>query len=231
MNAPEMHYDFKKKFNKIDSNNNRNLLVPEIDWTLNEAQDLYIKMVAEPRFGKLLGFESSQRAIDDIRTIVTSLEIVPIDNIITLPENYLYYVRGRVEAEKGNCTITDGKLWIRQHDDEFEKSPFDRSSFEWKEINGVFNESGIRLFTDGTFTVTNTEITYIRKPLYIHNAQDFKNGEYNSLRDELLVGTQDCELPENTHSEIVDLAVLLARGEIQSDLQTKLMKLNLINLK
>ena len=54
MNAPEMHYDFKKKFNKIDSNNNRNLLVPEIDWTLNEAQDLYIKMVAEPRFGKIV---------------------------------------------------------------------------------------------------------------------------------------------------------------------------------
>ena len=38
MNISEMHYDFKKKLNKVDSEQNRNLLVPEIDWALNEAQ-------------------------------------------------------------------------------------------------------------------------------------------------------------------------------------------------
>ena len=30
MNIREMHYDFKKKFNKTDIQKNRNLLVPEI---------------------------------------------------------------------------------------------------------------------------------------------------------------------------------------------------------
>ena len=40
MNIREMHYDFKKKFNKIDSQKNRNLLVPEIDWSLNEAVNI-----------------------------------------------------------------------------------------------------------------------------------------------------------------------------------------------
>ena len=76
MTISEMHYDFKKKLNKVDSEQNRNLLVPEIDWALNEAQELFIKMVAEPRQRSFLGFEKSQRTIDDIRTIVESEQVV-----------------------------------------------------------------------------------------------------------------------------------------------------------
>ena len=45
-----MHYDFKKKLNKIDSQQKKNLLIPEIDWTLNEAQNLYVDIIAQPRF-------------------------------------------------------------------------------------------------------------------------------------------------------------------------------------
>ena len=45
MNIREMHYDVKKKINKLDSQQNRNLLIPEIDWALNEAMSLFIKMI------------------------------------------------------------------------------------------------------------------------------------------------------------------------------------------
>ena len=48
MTIQDMHYDFKKKLNKIDSQQNRNLLIPEIDWTLNEAQELFVKITAFP---------------------------------------------------------------------------------------------------------------------------------------------------------------------------------------
>ena len=64
MNISEMHYDFKKKLNKVDSEQNRNLLVPEIDWALNEAQELFIKWISEPRQRSYLGFEKSQRRIE-----------------------------------------------------------------------------------------------------------------------------------------------------------------------
>jgi len=36
MTVKDMHYDFKKKLNKVDSQQNRNLLIPEIDWTHND---------------------------------------------------------------------------------------------------------------------------------------------------------------------------------------------------
>jgi len=44
-----MHYDLKVKLNKVDSQQYRNLLIPEIDWALNEAQNIFIKNIAEPR--------------------------------------------------------------------------------------------------------------------------------------------------------------------------------------
>lgn len=228
MNIREMHYDFKKKFNKIDTQVNRNLLVPEIDWTLNEAEGLYVKMVAQPRVKNQLGFETSQRTIDDIRTIVVEdFNIVPTLNVLTIPANYDFFVKGFCTLNRNNCSPTPGRLHIRQHDDEFEESTFDRSSYSWRWVNGVFNASGIRLFTDGTFTISDAKITYIRKRAYMHNAQDFQGGTYNHPSGAVLTGAVNCELPAHTHSEIVDLAVLIASGEVQtSDYQVKLNKLN-----
>ena len=49
MSIKRMHYDLKVKLNKVDSQQYRNLLIPEIDWALNEAQNIFIKNIAEPR--------------------------------------------------------------------------------------------------------------------------------------------------------------------------------------
>jgi hypothetical protein len=54
------------------------------------------------------------------------------------------------------------KLVIIQHDDEAEDSVFDKSSLNG-EVNAVFNSDGLKVFTDGTFTVNNVSITYIRR--------------------------------------------------------------------
>jgi len=237
MTISEMHYDFKKKLNKVDSHQNRNLLVPEIDFALNEAQELFIKMIAEPRQRGFLGFEKSQRNIDDIRTLVESDKLIPItDGIAPLPENYLFFVKAEVLMDKGTCKNVKGSLFVRRHDNRFEDSPFDSSNFEWRTVNGLFiafgSWGGIKVFDDGTFTNTGLLMSYIRKPKYIHNAQAYKNGTYQLPSGTVLTGTIDCELPEHTHREIVDIAVALVSGELSSpDYQVKLHKLNFNELK
>jgi len=227
-----MHYDFKTKLNKIDSQQYRNLRIPEIDWKLNEAYELFVKMVAKPRLRNKLGFETSQRNIDDIRTIVVKDYCSPVvDGVATLPDNYWHFISGDAIMDKNNCVGFKGTVRIRQHDDEFENSPFDNSSFEWREVNGVFYEEGVKLFTDGTFTNRDFCMNYIKKLQYIHNAEDFRSGSYRLPSGILLSGSVDCELPEQTHREIVDIAVALASSELQNpDHQTKLQKLNLNNL-
>jgi len=224
-----MHYDFKKKFNKIDSQVNRNLLVPEIDWVLNEADLLFRKIVAEPRFKTKLGFETSQRNIDSIRTVVVPDAGVTLsNNNIVLPNNYLFFLKAEVKLDKEGCSLTDPvRIAIQQTDDEHEENSFYNSSYSWREVNGTFNTNGIKLHTDGSFTFSAAKLTYIRKSPYMHNAQDFGAGTYNHPSGSALTGFVNCELPESTHGEIVDIAVMIAAGEIQtSDFQIKMNKLN-----
>lgn len=228
MNIREMHYDFKKKFNKIDSQKNRNLLIPEIDWSLNEAIDIFIKLVGSPRLRNGLGFEVSQITREDLRTLVTPASIIPnVSNIIALPNNYQYWIRGRAVISKANCLEKEAVVIPQQHDDLFEESRFYNSSFEWREVYCLFNGQGIQLTTDGTFTINSVSLVYLRKHLLVHNAQDYVGGTYLHPSGVTLTGSQDCELPEHTHRTIVDIAVKLAAGEIQaSDFNIKAEKLS-----
>lgn len=234
MNIKEMHYDFKQKLNKIDSQQYRNLRIPEIDWKINEAYEIFVKSIAEPRVNNHLGFEVNQRTIDDIRTIVINDEILvatQIDNMsyfVTLPENYMFYISANIIMSKQNCEDKIGRAILRQHDDRFETSPFDSSSFEWGETNIRFYDKGIRIFTDGTFSIKELKLNYIRKHTYIHNAEDFSYGSYTLPSGQILTGIQNCELPEQTHREIVDIAVLITSGDLSmADYQLKQAKINL----
>jgi hypothetical protein len=240
MDIRAMHYDLKVKLNKVDSQQYRNLKVPEIDWVLNEAQEIFIKTIAEPRTKNGFGFEVNQRSIDDIRTIVID-NLTPLPAVIynvddnsyqcSLPENYLFFVSGYACLSKGQCSDVRARLLVKQHDDMHEESPFDESSFEWREVNVRFFRNGLRVFSDGTFIVESIcEFNYIRKPAYIQNAQDYVGGTYNLPDGTPLIGFQNCELPEHTHREIVDIAVLVMTGQMQiPDFQIKQAKVNLLN--
>ena len=236
MNIKEMHYDFKMKFNKIDSQQFRNLQVPEIDWLLNEAQYLFIKNIAFPRKPSYTKFEQTQRTIDDIKTLVVSKSLNKVNNkadTYALPDNYLFYVDGFVKMTKECCTNDNkgykGDLIIRRHYTTFDNSPFDKSSFEWRVVNGLFNSDGLWLVKDDSFEVIECTITYIKKPLYMHNAEDFLATGYKRPGiATILTGTQDCELPEHTHSEIVDIAVYLAQITVQ-DLSSQMASVKIGN--
>jgi hypothetical protein len=169
----------------------------------------------------------SQRLIEDIKTLVVGGTWTAVtNNVITLPSNYLYFVRCRVKLSKGICTGKEAVLYIREHNDLFEESQFYNSSFEWREVNGFYETQGIQAFTDGTFTIDEAKLSYIRKMAYMHNAQDFGTGSYNHPSGVTLTGTVNCDLPEHTHREVVDIAVMLAASEVQtSDLQGKIGKL------
>ena len=228
-----MHYSFKMKLNKIDSQQYANLQVPQIDLLLNEAQEIFIKLIAEPRFPKsYLGFESSQRSIEDIRTLVVEDFLVQVSQkgIAALPEDYMYWSNATLLMSKDICIDVPATLTIRQHDDKYKDSSFDVSSFEWREINGVFNKDGIKLSVPDGTTITKLYITYIKKPAYIHNAKGFGNGTYNLPSGKVLSGSVNCELPEYTHNEIVDIAVMLASGNLEyPDYSIKKDKVNNVN--
>ena len=251
MTVGEMHYDFKKKLNKVDSQQYKNFLIPEIDWVLNEAQDLFIKMITKPRLRSYLGFEKNQRCIDDIRNIVIKdmkiLDLVTdpttgvlkgTRNVFPLPKDYMFYVKSDVKIskpDKGNKNVV---LTLRQNDDKFNDSPFDNFSFDWGVVNGNFYKDGIMVYTDDN-TKSELSLTYIKKAKMISYAKNYVYGTAPTDIGYKLPGStvkitdnSDCELAFQTHSEIVDLAVLITTGEINlPDYQLKVNKLALNSLK
>lgn len=223
MTAKEMHYDFRQKLNLIDGQKNRGMKVPEIDTKLNEAQEVFVKIIAEPRFAKEIGFEVGQRTIDDIRTIVVNqkdseaqvVTIFDTDSYLgVFPNNYQYYLNSTVIASKGLCLNKYLDTKPVQHDDKHEKSVFSRSSFFWRLANVSFIADGIRIYSNGDFIVNKIKLDYIKLPRMIYNADDWIGNTYNLLDGTILVGVQDCELPIQTHREIVDLAVLITSGDL-----------------
>jgi len=227
MTIGEMHYDFKKKLNKIDSQKYKNLLIPEIDWTLNEAQELFVNSVLKPRMKSYFGFKMDQELVHNIKPLIVNGQGLDItDNMVTLPLDYWYAVSAQVGMEKGDCVNIKGDFYIKPYDDNLCKS-----SFEWRTVFGEFYNNGIAVYDDGTFKNKTFYLDYIKKLDYIHNAEFFRNGSYTLPSGKVLTGHQDCILPEHTHREIVDLAVLLATGEIEApDYQVKLNKIRLDNV-
>lgn len=245
MTIEEMHYDFKMKLNKIDSQQFRNFLIPEVDWLLNEAQELFIKMVAEPRLSFHLGFEKSQRNTDDIKILVVEKSLVDNKKIqksvgysckrYDLPEDYMFFIRALVYGKIGSCKNVSCVVKIKQHDDSNHISPFDKSSIVWREINGMFIENRLELELPDISEESESDLgdvllTYLRKPKYMHYAKGIEGGKYQLNETILLTEKQDCELSPHTHREIVDIAVMLASGQLQIQDPFKMAKLNLNQL-
>lgn len=241
MTIEEMEYDFKVRLNAIDSQKYVGMKIPEIDRVLNEARDILVKLIAQPRLKSEIGFEINQRVIDDIRTIVVDQklsnsqtflaynnEYLPYDNryIASLPDDYWFYVKSDIFADKLTCTDKKLKPVIVQHNDD-EEAYFTTSSFEWRKINISFNKDGILAYTDGTFIPKKIRLSYIKKSSFMHNAKDFEGGSYNTLSGTTLTGKQDCDLPFGVHSEIVDIAVLIQTGNLMYNYQVKKDKLGL----
>lgn len=238
MTIREMHYDLKIKLNRLDSQKYRDIEIPKIDWKLNEAQEFFVKMVAEPRVKNQFGFEIGQRTIDDIRNVVVDQKpsdyVIPTifddkSYIATLPVGYWFLVKTKIIASKGECKsilLYDSKPV--QHDDNSESSMFNGSSFEWRSANYRFNNQGLRVFTDGTFSIDKVGFEYLMKPEPMWNATDWIGGTYTTLDGKVRTGTQDCKLSDNVHSEIVDIAVMLIAGDL--NLPTYQLKQNKVRI-
>lgn len=247
MDALDMQYDFKMKLNKLDSQQRRNFLLPEIDWLLNEAQELYVKQIFNPRESILPGFETEQRSRDTLRTLIENRQLnlnqsqMHLGNGNTyesesIPSNYMFLIKVEGHFKDAECYEgKDVRVYVEQYDDEAVRSPFNRSSLLWREFvlymaDDVFllpiSKEEVEKFRKGTGkqfeSCLKLILTYLRKPRTIYTVPKdgkFKDGYVLPSGEKPYAQNQSvsCELPEFTHREIVDLAVSIAAGIIKSE--------------
>lgn len=218
----EIHYDFKFKLNKIDSNQYQNFRVPEIDHVANLAYLLFVKKIAMPRIEGAVGFEVNQRNIDSIRPLVVegkSLDILSLDDrgtTFALPTDYMFNISNVAMISKAGCpSVRTRKVFNVQHDDIHESDPFANSSFEWRELNISFNESGLKAYHPLNMAVDSMSMDYIKKLEFIHNAEQHRGGTYKANNGEVLTGTREIPLAHHTHPEIVNIMVQIVSGIIE----------------
>lgn len=226
MTIKEAHYAFKINMDRVDSLTNPDFKVWEIDWLLNEAQNIFIKQrISALSNSKRKGVEASQKRIDDLSTLLVKYPVQPgltptLDSgvyeldLSNLSYTYLHYMSGYVLAQLDeNCT-KEIPLRFIQHDDYrvAMRDPFNSSSTEFVLFNmGISSTSSspsIYMYP-GDFDILTVYIEYLKKPARVNL------GNYTYI-DGTTLSTQDFELPEHTHSEIVDIACQIASLSIES---------------
>lgn len=189
---------------------------------INEAIDKFYKTRYSGINSKGEGFEQSQKRIDDLRTLVKTIEADTISMnktrvsndtyTIELPTDYAFMLGDTVGIRPINdsdpCWPKDNDgVDIIKYTDTIEASveTIDRQlenslsehllKFSSAKPLKLIQGNEVKLFTDGKYMVDSYTITYLSKPTFI-DKENITNTEYTSL-------------PEHTHMEIVKMAVQL----------------------
>lgn len=225
LNTQELHYDFKLKLDKIDSLSMPDFNIAQIDWLLNEAQDVFTKQRYQINNVYQSGFEASQKRYDDLKSLHIKFPLQPaltLTNLSGVYElalsdleyDYWFLTRATVETFDQDACVHTAIVKMTQSDDLSEalRDPF--NSPHGEEIPGNFGRSssgtGSSLYLyPGTLVLGRAYVEYIKRPrkMYV-SAYTYIDGTTTT--------PQDCELPEHTHSEIVDIAVQLASSITQN---------------
>ena len=205
---------------------------------MNEAQ---IKLIKQKIDGwstnSGYGMDAFKKRYEDLQSLVITYNNQPLTlalknaelnqwfaGLHTLDPKYMFYIDSYVLADKGRCK--DRKIWINRdlakHGDlQFcLNNVHYRPSFEYQETFNFLSSDEISIFTDGTFTPTTINISYMRYPVYIN-----KTG-YIMLDGEPSYD-QDCELETYLEDELLDLTVqnLAMYTENQSAVQSSIYRI------
>lgn len=224
-----MHFQFKLNVDNINSLSSQNFRDEEIDWLLNEAQDIFISTRFTTSNYKRVGFEGTSQRIDELSTLVIKYPVQPfivptLDsgvyevNLDDLTFNYLHLLNAKAEVTINGCTSTVILKFI-QHDDLLEalKDPFNKPSLEFLPFNLGRNSAGntSMFIYPGTIQVDKVFVEYLKKP----NKMSLGNYVYIDGTTRPL---SHCELPDNTHAQIVDIAAQIASLNIENPEYLKL---------
>lgn len=213
----ELLESFELELNKLDDNFTKPT-TNTTEYFLNAGLDKFWKTRYSQNNPKVKGFEQIQKRIDDLRTLVAEVTLVPDTTskdlyTVTIPEDYVILLGDTagispVDGYTDPCweLDSDGNYVIHYSDvlegsietiDRIKENSLSEYHLRYTKAKPIRLLSGneIKLYTDGKYKVSKYILHYLRKPHYIDiHTEPFK--EYT-------------DMPEHTHLEIVKLAAQL----------------------
>jgi len=176
MTTEELHYEFRRRWDKNYNQHRRYLTDLEVDQLLNNVSSDYVDIFATGRNPKKydVGFEVTQQMIDMVSTLVISYPEEPLLAVTTsdsdiyvadfdnLFQDYRHHVSSLLMDE--NC----GKVPVsieQHHDIDSIVLDFHRKANKrWTGVPATIRDNKMYLYTDGIFNPTGLRITYIKEP-------------------------------------------------------------------
>lgn len=213
----ELLESFELELNKLDDNFTKPT-TNTTEYFLNAGLDKFWKTRYSQNNPKVKGFEQIQKRIDDLRTLVAEVTLVPDTTskdlyTVTIPEDYVILLGDTAGISPADGYTdpcweldSDGNYIIHYSDvlegsietiDRIKENSLSEYHLRYTKAKPIRLLSGneIKLYTDGKYKVSKYILHYLRKPHYIDiHTEPFK--EYT-------------DMPEHTHLEIVKLAAQL----------------------
>jgi len=219
MNNNLLQIKIKQRLNKLASLDYDNIECWQIQEAFNKAQLQWTRRHIYGINQRKEGAEESSGLIDDLQRLMLHQKLIPEDKGIywqvSLPNNYLHYVRTDVFAKTECCPekriivyeVEEANISVIL--DTKDKQP----NFEWGETVATRINNTVRVYTNDKFDISQLYLIYFRKPLPIKivGCIDLDTGFTIQASDE-----QECEFNEDVIEIIVDEAAQILAGDIES---------------
>lgn len=209
--AAELLYDIDFKLNKVATSWYQNIPLEDKLIAINEAQFVLIKKKMD---SAATGFDADKKVYDDLQQLVvpyTRMQAVKdttagtasyYSNLSELPTSYLYFVDAYFLCNKGNCQNRKVRGYRIKHADlqlhlnNANTCP----SFEYQETPVTVTADRLYVFTDNTFSVAASFLSYIRHPVSV----DVEG--YINFQGQPSIN-RDAELSAHLKDELIDIAI------------------------
>lgn len=201
----KMHWLFKERFNRNSSNFYLDYTPMQIDQFINDAVDIVVQ--------KHAAREDKQIFFDMLNPLLVTANITGSDNFFSLDQlKDPYFYNKRITA---NTSCGEMKVIIEGQGrlNDILTDAFQKPSTKWRRVIGVFENNGIRVYSE--VPVTSLTIHYYKYPKQVffggydtlEYLECMKTGTNCSQYYSKTSTPQDCEVYHTYHARIVDIAV------------------------
>ena len=219
MNNSTLRLKVMQRLNKLASNDYDNIECWQIVEAFNKAQVQWVRRQLVGINILKQGDEQSKRKIDDLQPLLNVADMAYSNMpgyVIseTLPADYMEFKR--VDAYGSNDCCPDPRRFVVYLAEEANAAILLRDenkkpSFDWAETFCTLAGNKIKIYTNDDFTVTDAKLMYYREPVKIQI-----QGCVNPYTGTVSTTDVECEFKEDVTETIIDDAVQILAGDIES---------------
>lgn len=219
MTTEELHFEFRRRWDKNSNNHRRYLTDLEVDQLYNNVSSDFVDLFATGRNPKKynLGFEITGAMVDLVSTLVRSYPEQPeisatsldgdvyVVDFSDLDESYRLFKTAMLRDV--SCGLVE--INLEQHHDlgTIRLDHHRKASKRWKRVPATIRDRKMYLYTDGLFDIGGVQVTYIKEPNPVCLGTYTISPTVDNPNPTLIKPASSTDIDPNYHHILVSMAV------------------------